>query len=126
MRHRVAGRSLGRNSNQRRSLFRGLLRSLILKEALVTSVAKAKAIKPQIDKLVSQAKGGNLAARRRALAVLPDKDAISKLFKELLPRLSSRSSGYTRIRRVGRRQGDNAQLARIEFVSQEAKDDQKK
>lgn len=116
MRHQLAGRKLGRNTHERRSLFRNLIRSLILHERVRTTVAKAKTIRPLVDKLMTQAKQGTLAGRRQVLASLPDRHSVDKLFKEIAPRVGKRTSGFTRIRRVGRRLGDNSLLAQIEFV----------
>ena len=116
MRHRLAGRKLGRNTHERRSLFRNLIRSLILNERIKTTVAKAKTIRPLVDKLMTQAKQGTLAGRRRALAALYDRQTVDKLFKELVPRTGKRISGFTRIQRLGRRLGDNSLMAVIEFV----------
>lgn len=118
MRHRLAGRKLGRNTHERRSLFRNLISSLILKERIKTSLAKAKTIKPLVDKLMTQAKKNTLAARRRVLAVLYDRQTVDKLFKELAPRTGKRFSGFTRIRRLGRRLGDNSLMAQMEWVDQ--------
>ena len=120
MRHQVAGRKLGRNTHERRSLFRNLIRSLILKERITTTLAKAKAIKGQLDKLMTLAKSGSLIGRRRAVAVLTDKAAVEKLFKEIAPRAKNRTSGFTRIRRLGQRQGDNSLMVQMEFVDQKA------
>ena len=116
MRHRLAGRKLGRDTNERRSLFRNLIRSLIFKERIKTSLAKAKTIKPLVDKLMTRAKKNTLASHRLALAFLPDRQAIDKLFKELAPRTGKRTSGFTRIQRLNRRLGDNSQIAQMEFV----------
>ena len=116
MRHRLSGRKLGRNTHERRSLFRNLIRSLILNERIKTTVAKAKAIKPLVDKLMTQAKKGTIDGRRRVLAALYDRQAADKLFKELAPRAGKRVSGFTRIQRVGRRLGDNSLMAMIEWV----------
>ena len=116
MRHRLSGRKLGRNTNQRKALFRNLIRSLILKEQIKTTVAKAKSIRGQVDRLLNLAKAGTVIARRRALAILPDKAAVTKLFKELGPRSGSRSSGFTRIRRLSRRLGDNSLMVQMEWV----------
>lgn len=116
MRHRIAGRKLGRNTNQRRQLFRQLLSALIIKERVITTVAKAKAIKPLLDKLMVQAKTGTLAARRRLVAELADRAVADRLFKVLAPRTAKRTSGFTRIRRTGRRRGDNSLMAEISFV----------
>lgn len=116
MRHQLAGRKLGRDTHERRSLFRNLIRSLILKERIETTVAKAKAIKPLVDKLMTQAKKNTLAGRRRVLAALYDRQTTDKLFKELAPRTGKRTSGFTRIQRLRIRRGDNSQTAQIEFV----------
>jgi len=116
VRHQLAGRKLGRDTHERRSLFRNLIRSLILKERIRTTVAKAKTIKPLVDKLMTQAKKNTLATRRRVLAVLYDRQTTDKLFKELAPRTGKRTSGFTRIRRLGRRLGDNSLMAQIEWV----------
>jgi len=116
VRHRLAGRKLGRNTHERWSLFRNLIRSLVMHERIRTSLAKAKAIKPLVDKLMALAKANTLASRRRALSVLTHKAAVEKLFKELAPRTKSRTSGFTRIRRLGQRLGDNSLMAQIEWV----------
>lgn len=116
MKHRVYGRKLGRNTNERQSLWRNLTRSLILSEGIKTTLAKAKSIKSQADKLLVLAKSGTLVSRRRALQLLPDKAAVAKLFADLGPRAAKRGSGFTRIRRVGRRLGDNSLMVQIEFV----------
>ncbi|OGD55422.1 50S ribosomal protein L17 [Candidatus Beckwithbacteria bacterium RIFCSPLOWO2_02_FULL_47_23] len=116
MRHRLAGRKLGRNTHERRSLFRNLIRSLILTERIKTTVAKAKTIRPLVDKLMTQAKQGTLAGRRRVLAALVDRPVVDKLVKELAPRTGKRTSGFTRIQRLGRRLGDNSLMAIIEWV----------
>ena len=116
MRHRLAGRKLGRNTHERWSLFRNLIRSLVMHERIRTSLAKAKAIKPLVDKLMALAKANTLASRRRALSVLTHKAAVEKLFKELASRTKTRTSGFTRIRRLGQRLGDNSLMAQIEWV----------
>lgn len=116
MRHQVKGKKLGRNTLQRRSLFRNLIRSLIVSEQIKTTDAKAKAIKGQVDKLMTMAKKGTVAARRQALAILPYKPIVNKLFDDLAKRNKARTSGYTRIVKIGRRLGDNTLVSRIEFV----------
>jgi len=116
VRHRLAGRKLGRNTHERWSLFRNLIRSLVMHERIRTSLAKAKAVKPLVDKLMTMAKANTLASRRRALSVLTHKPAVEKLFKELAPRTKTRTSGFTRIRRLGQRLGDNSLMAQIEWV----------
>src|SRR3989338_5340971 len=116
MRHRKKGLKLGRNTKKRQALFKGLTRSLILKEAILTTEAKAKAFKGLVDKLISRAQKGSLSSRRQLLAFLPDKTAVHKLFDDIAPRTKKRLSGFTRLIRVGRRVGDNAMMARLELV----------
>jgi len=116
VRHRRAGRKLGRNTNERQSLFRNLINALILNGQIKTTVAKAKTIRPLVDKLLTLAKQGTLASRRHALATLTNKLAVTKLFKDWVPAVGKRVSGFTRIQRVGRRLGDNTLMAKIEFV----------
>lgn len=116
MRHQVKGRKLSRNTHQRRALFRSLLNSLIRYETIKTTEAKAKAIKGQLDKLMTLSKKGTLAARRQAFAFLTDKETVHKLFTELAVRSKARASGFTRLVRLGRRLGDNAMLCRVEFI----------
>ncbi|AKM79705.1 MAG: 50S ribosomal protein L17 [Candidatus Beckwithbacteria bacterium GW2011_GWB1_47_15] len=116
MRHRKKGLKLGRNTKKRQALFKGLARSLILKEAILTTEAKAKAVKGLVDKLISRAQKGSLSSRRQLLAFLPDKTAVHKLFDDIAPRTKKRLSGFTRLIRVGRRVGDNAMMARLELV----------
>lgn len=116
MRHQVKGRKLSRNTHQRQALFKSLLNALIVHETIKTTEAKAKAIKGQLDKLMTLAKKGTLAARRQVFAFLTDKVAVHKLFTELAGRSKSRASGFTRLIRLGRRLGDNAMITRVEFV----------
>lgn len=120
MRHRIAGRKLGRNTNQRQALIKGLIRSLILNERLNTTEAKAKTIKGLVDKLITKAKAGSLSARRRVLAFLPDKKAVNKLFDDIAGRNKTRVSGFTSLVRLGRRRGDNAMMAKIELIDKPA------
>ncbi len=116
MRHRVDGRHFGRTANQRKALLRGLLASLIKYERIETTVAKAKAIKDLVDRLVTFGKRGDLHSRRLALSYLPDKELVRKLFNEIAPRFADRNGGYVRIVRTGWRLKDSAPLAIIEFV----------
>ena len=118
MRHRKKGKKLARNTQQRQALFKGLLQSLIINEQIKTTEAKAKAVKRLMDKLITQAKKGSLSARRQVMAFLPDKKAVHKLFDVIAPRTKTRTSGFTRFVRLGRRRGDNTQMAKIEFVDQ--------
>lgn len=119
MRHRVHGRKLGRTSAHRKALFRNQLASLFVHERIVTTVEKAKELRPLAERMVTLARTGSLPARRRVLEVVPDKDVVRRLFDEIAPRFTERPGGYTRILRLGRRRGDGAQLAIIEFVDYE-------
>lgn len=115
MRHRVYGRHLGRNKDERTSLFKNLVRSLIISEKIETTQAKAKAIKGLVDRLVNQAKSP--ATARLVKQFLVEKDIQEKLISEIAPRLSDRNSGYTSIVKIGRRQGDGASVVRMSFVA---------
>lgn len=116
MRHRVQGRKLGRTTAHRKALFRNQLTSLFTHERIVTTVAKAKELRPQAERMVTLARTGSLADRRMILRTVPDKEVVRKLFDDIAPRFVDRAGGYTRIMRLGRRRGDNAELAIIEFV----------
>lgn len=117
MRHHHAQRTLGRDSGGRRALLRSLARSLILKEGIVTTEAKAKELRPFVEKLVTSGKRGTLASRREVLKRLGNAtDATQKLFEKIAPRFKERAGGYTRIVRVGINPRDGRVEARIEFV----------
>ncbi len=116
MRHRVAHRKLGRTSAHRLSLLRNMAASLIKHERIRTTVAKAKELRPFVEKLVTLGKRDSLHARRQALSILPQKDVVRRLFGEVSPRFSERPGGYTRILKLGPRRGDGAPMAFIEFV----------
>ncbi len=117
MRHLKAGRQLGRNASHRLALFRNLSRALIEHGRIVTTVEKAKELRPFVEKLVTLAKKGTLHHRRLALARLPDKDAVKRLFDEIAPQYADRAGGYTRVlKRQERRLGDAGYTAFIEFV----------
>ena len=118
MRHRKHGFKLSRNHHERQSLFKNLIRSLIANGYVHTSLAKAKAVKPLVDKLMTKVKAGTLAARREVLEFLTDKPTVQKLFTDLGPRVKTRTSGFTRLRRAYRRLGDNTQMVKLEFVDQ--------
>ncbi len=107
---------LGRSSAQRRALFRSLVTSLILSGRIETTEAKAKAIRPFIDKMITLGKRGDLHARRQAAAFLLQPKAVQKLFDEVAPRYQERNGGYTRILKVGPRRGDAAEVSIIELV----------
>ena len=116
MRHRVRGKKLGRNTGQRKALFKNLINSLILRGEIKTTETKAKAIRGLIDKLITRGKVGTLHARRLIAAFLANKRAVNKLVDELSPRFKARSGGFTRIVRLGRRRGDNAMMVKLELV----------
>ena len=116
MRHRKAGRQLRRTSEQRLALLRNLATSLIEQGAIETTEAKAKELRPFVEKLVTKAKQGTLHARRLAGRHVHKRDTADKLFRELGPKFAARPGGYTRILKTGARRGDGAEMARIEFV----------
>jgi large subunit ribosomal protein L17 len=124
MRHRKKGKKLGRNTKQRKALFKNLIQALIFHEQIKTTESKAKAVKRLMDKLITKAKVGSLHARRQILAFLPSKKAANKLVDEIAPRFKKRSSGFTRFFRIGRRKGDNTSMVQIELIEKkEIKDD---
>src|SRR5690242_13274429 len=107
MRHLKAGRQLGRNASHRLALMRNLARALFEHGRIITTVEKAKEVRPFVEKLITLAKRGDLHARRLALSRLPDREAVERLFNEYGPRFQNRSGGYTRvIKRHERRLGD--------------------
>ncbi|HMO02125.1 MAG TPA: 50S ribosomal protein L17 [Oligoflexia bacterium] len=116
MRHRSKHRTLGRNMAHRKSMFCNLATSLIVHEKIKTTLARAKDLRGVVEPLVTIAKKDNLTNRKTAYAVLKNRTAVSKLFKEISPRHASRPGGYTRITRIAPRLGDNAQMAVIEFL----------
>ena len=116
MRHRVRGRKLGRTTAHRTALFRNQLTALFTHERIITTVAKAKELRPIAERMVTLARTGTLPARRRVLTMVPDKIVVRRLFDEIAPRFMDRNGGYTRIVRLGKRRGDGAELALIEFV----------
>ena len=117
MRHRNAGRQLRRTSEQKLALLRGLATSLIEHEAIETTEAKAKELRPFVEKLITKAKEGTLHARRLAGRHIQKREAADKLFQTIGPRFATRAGGYTRILKTGHRRGDGAEMARIELVS---------
>jgi large subunit ribosomal protein L17 len=119
MRHRVAGFKLKRDAGSRKALLKGLVTSVIEHERIVTTVPKAKAIKPLVDKMITLAKRDTLHARRQAAAFLETPDAVKKLFDKLGTRFGQRNGGYTRIVRLGWRKGDGAEQAMLELVGSE-------
>jgi large subunit ribosomal protein L17 len=126
MRHKVAGWKLGRNTSHRRSLLRNLVTSLILEERVETTIPKAKAMRPHVEKMITLGKRGDLAARRQAAAYLMTRDAVDKLFETVGPRFGDRQGGYLRIIRAGWQKGDGADKAFIELLGSEAVQEEKR
>ena len=116
MRHRKAGRQLRRTSEQRLALLRNLASSLIEQGAIETTEAKAKELRPFVEKLITKAKSGTLHARRLAVRHVHKRETADKLFREIGPKFATRPGGYTRIMKLGHRRGDGADMARIELV----------
>jgi large subunit ribosomal protein L17 len=116
MRHRKAGQKLGRNPAQRRALLRQLAISMILHERLTTTEAKAKTLRPVVEKLVTIAREDSLHHRNLVMSKIDHRPATTKLFEEIGPRFEATPGGYTRISKLGPRHGDAAPMALIEFV----------
>lgn len=119
MRHKVGGRKLQRTSAHRAALFRNMSAALIKHEQITTTVAKAKELRPYVEKLVTLAKRGGLANRRLAMARLMDETQLKKLFETLAPRYEGRAGGYTRVIKAGFRASDAAAMAVIEFIDRD-------
>src|SRR5499427_7605624 len=119
MRHNKAGYKLKRDVGARKALLKGLVTSVIEHERVVTTVPKAKAIKPLVEKMITLAKRDNLHARRQAAAFLATPQAVKKLFDKLGTRFGQRNGGYTRVIRLGPRKGDGAEQAMLELVGSE-------
>jgi large subunit ribosomal protein L17 len=128
MRHRYAHRRLGRNSKERRALLRGLATDLLHHEHIVTTVPKAKEVRPIVERLITIAKRGvkaaepkgkTLAAKRLVATDISNDDVVTKLFDQLAPRYMDRPGGYTRILRLGHRRGDGGEIAQIELLGSE-------
>jgi len=119
MRHRVAGRKLQRTSSHRQAMFRNMAASLIKHEQITTTVAKAKELRPYVEKLVTLAKKGGLSNRRLAHARIMDEAQERKLFEVIGPRYAGRNGGYTRVVKAGIRISDASPIAIIEFVDRD-------
>ncbi|WOI54491.1 50S ribosomal protein L17 [Parvularcula sp. LCG005] len=119
MRHGFAHRRLGRSQSHRKAMFANMAASLIKHEQIVTTLPKAKELKPIADKLITLAKKGDLHARRQAISQIRDVAMVGKLFETLGPRYKDRNGGYTRVMKAGFRYGDNAPRAVIEFVDRD-------
>jgi large subunit ribosomal protein L17 len=115
--HRIGGRKLSRKHGPRMSLYRNLIVAILRYEQVKTTEARAKEIRGQVDRVIGLAKDGSLTARRRVVSELPDEPlVIDKLFNEIAPRYGDRTSGFTRIVRIGPRPGDAAPIVQIELV----------
>lgn len=125
MRHGMVNRKLGRTSAHRAALFRNQLSSLIDRERIITTLPKAKELRPQIERLVTIGKTDNVHNRRQVFRVVGDETLVAKVFDTLGPRFAERPGGYTRIIKIGPRRGDAAETAIIEFVGYELKTEEK-
>ena len=125
MRHGMVNRKLGRTSAHRAALFRNQLSSLIDRERIITTLPKAKELRPQVERLVTIGKTDNVHNRRQVFRVVGDETLVAKVFDTLGPRFSERPGGYTRIIKIGPRRGDAAETAIIEFVGYEPKIEEK-
>ena len=125
MRHRKAGWKLGRNTSHRRALLRNLVTSLIVEERIETTLPKAKAMRPHVERMITLGKRGDLSARRQAGAYLMTRNAVNKLF-EISPRFGDREGGYLRIVRIGWQKGDGAEKAFIELLGSEKLQEEKR
>ena len=119
MRHLKAGKKLKRDVSGRRALLRGLVTNVIEEERITTTVPKAKAAKPLVEKMITLAKRDTLHSRRQAAALLLKPEAVQKLFEKIGPRFNQRAGGYTRVVKLGWRKGDGAETAMLELVGSE-------
>jgi large subunit ribosomal protein L17 len=119
MRHNKSGRRLGRNSSHRKAMMRNMVTSLLDHEKITTTDSRAKELRKLVEKMITLGKRGDLHARRQAMQVIFDKKIVAKLFERIAPRYTDRPGGYTRIIKLGVRQGDNASTAIIELVEEE-------
>ena len=126
MRHKVAGWKLGRNTAHRRSLLRNLVTSLIVEERIETTIPKAKAMRPHVEKMITLGKRGDLAARRLAASYLMTDESVTKLFDTIAPRFGDRNGGYLRIVRTSWQKGDGAEKAFVELLGSEKVLDEKR
>jgi large subunit ribosomal protein L17 len=119
MRHRNAGYKLQRNTSHRRALLRNLATSVIMEERVETTLIKAKAVRPEVEKLITLGKRGDVAARRLAASYLMTRESVERLFDTVAPRFSDRNGGYSRIIRSGFRKGDGGEKAFLELLGSE-------
>lgn len=126
MRHRVAGRKLSRHTQHRELMFRNMLVSLLQYERIKTTLAKGKELRSWADRIISLGKKGTLHARRQAFALLRNEGIVKKLFDVIAPKFKDREGGYTRVYKLGWRQGDGAPLSLVELVTYASPEEQKK
>lgn len=119
MRHRNAGYKLGRNTSHRRAVLRNLVTSIVLNDRIETTITKAKASRPLVEKMITLGKRGDVHARRQAAAYLMTPESVDRLFAVVAPRYGARNGGYSRIVRTGARKGDAAEMAFIELLGAE-------
>ena len=119
MKHRIKGKKLNRTSSHRKALFKNMAQALIKHEQIITTLPKAKTMKPIIDKLITLGKKGSLHARRQAFSHLRDNNMVSKLFGDLATRYADRQGGYSRVLKAGFRYGDAAAMAVLELVDRD-------
>ena len=125
MRHRKAGNKLGRNPSHRRALLRNLVTSVLIEDRVETTLAKAKAVRPLVEKMITLGKKGDLHSRRQALAFMMTDASVTRLFATVAPRYSDRQGGYLRIIHTGFRKGDGGEKAVIELLGAEQELDAK-
>ena len=118
MRHRKAGRKLGRTTSHRKAMLRNMVTSFLEHEKIVTTDAKAKELRKVAEKMITLGKKNSLHARRQALSFIRDRAVVKKLFEELSSRYRKRAGGYSRIVKIGHRAGDNAPMSVVELVSE--------
>jgi large subunit ribosomal protein L17 len=116
MKHSVAGRRFDMATAQRIALFRNLVTQVLKHDSIQTTEARAKEVKPLVDKMVTLGKRGTLHARRQALAYVYEPDVVERLFDDIAPRYTTRAGGYTRVMKIGPRKGDGAMMAQLELV----------
>ena len=119
MKHKIKGKKLNRSSSHRKALFKNMAQAIIKHEQIITTLPKAKTMKPIVDKLITLAKKGSLHARRQAFSKLRDDKMVKKLFETLATRYADRQGGYTRVLKAGYRYGDAAAMAVIELVDRD-------
>ena len=126
MRHRNAGYKLGRNTSHRRAMLRNLVTSILMEDRVETTITKAKAARPLVEKFITLGKKGDVHSRRQALSFLQTREAVTRLFDTVAPRYGDRNGGYLRIVRTGFQKGDGAETAFIELLGAEKILDEKR